>query len=97
MHVAGAQRCCRHHLAVQRAVARVDGIPFYAPSGSAPLPKEGFEVLLPALERLIEDVTAQRIAAADGGDWSGVVALRSEAALAAQSTLLGSLASVLGE
>lgn len=78
------------------AAAQVDGIPLYAPSGSAPLPKVGFEKLLPALERRIEDVGERRLAAGRG-DWSGVVALVSPEEVAAQGALLGSLAAILGD
>ena len=78
------------------AAAQVDGIPLYAPSGSAPLPTVGFEKLLPALEKRIDDLGARRLAAGRG-DWSGVVALVTPEEVAAQGTLFGSLAAILGD
>ena len=78
------------------AAAQVDGIPLYAPSGSAPLPTVGFEKLLPALETRIDDMGARRLAAGRG-DWSGVVALVTPEEVVAQGKLFGSLAAILGD
>ena len=74
----------------------MEGIPLYAPFGSAPLPSQGFEVLYPALEQLIAYLTALR-GYASGGDWSKVADSVSEPAVVAQGKLIGSLASILGD
>ena len=94
--LSGAVSCFALSRLPSPAAARVDGIPLYAPSGSAPLPPQGFETLYPSLEQLIVQVTALRDAAS-GGDWSNVADSVSESAAAAQSKLLGGLAGILGD
>ena len=94
--LSGAASCLVLSRLPSPAAARVDGIPLYAPSGSAPLPPQGFEVLYPALEQLIVDVTALR-GTASGGEWSKVADIVSEPAVVAQGKLVGSLAGILGD
>lgn len=94
--LSGAASCLALSRLPSPASARVDGIPLYAPSGSAPLPPQGFETLYPALEQLVVDVTTLRDAAS-GGDWSKVADSVSEAAVVAQGKLLGGLAGILGD
>ena len=78
--LSGAASCLTLGSLPFRAAARVDGIPLYAPQGSAPLPTVGFEKLYPALERLIEQMVALRDAVS-GGEWTKVAEAESEAAV----------------
>ena len=78
--LSGAASCLVLSRLPSPAAARVDGIPLYAPSGSAPLPPQGFETLYPSLEQLIVQVTALRDAAS-GGDWANVADSVSEPAV----------------
>ena len=94
--LSGAASCLVLSRFPSPAAARVEGIPLYAPFGSAPLPSQGFEVLYPALEQLIAYLTALR-GYASGGDWSKVADSVSEPAVVAQGKLIGSLASILGD
>jgi len=94
--LSGAASCLVLSRLPSPAAARVDGIPLYAPSGSAPLPPQGFEVLLPALEQLIVGMTALRDTAS-AGEWSKVADSVSEPAVVAQGKLIGGLAGILGD
>jgi hypothetical protein len=96
--LSGATSCLVLSRFPSPAAARVEGIPLYAPFGSAPLPAQGFEVLYPALEQLLAYMTALR-GYASGGEWSKVADADgvSEPAVIAQGKLVGSLASILGD
>lgn len=79
------------------AVARVDGIPFYAPGDKVVLPGAGFETWLPRIEALQLSALPSLRAAIQSKNWAAAAQFLSADSLSYQLKVFGSTASILGD
>ena len=79
------------------SLAKVDGIPLYAPGDQAMLPKDGFEKWLPITEQLRDSILPKLREAISNSDYETAAQLVSPAALTQQLEAFGRLASILGD
>ena len=78
-------------------VAKVDGIPLYAPGEEILLPKAGFEYWLPVLSALKEAQLPTLRAAVGKSDWQTAARFVTPEAIEVQLKTFGSMASILGD